>query len=129
MRPKTSVERAMGGEITWDQLPSRAPHCDPRVLHLPEECTYCADARELQAEREQLEISNTGHSNRKWPCPGDRERGLKSLNRWHGNRAQTKEEVEAASRAWREAVAKLSFCDDCGRTDGHEPNCYYHGPY
>jgi hypothetical protein len=97
----------MAGEITWSDLPDRMPHCDPRVLHLPEECTFCADAKNLQAERERLEISNTGHSNRKWPCPGDRERGSKSINSWHGNRAATKEQFDKEAQEWRAAVDKL----------------------
>lgn len=107
MRPKTNVERAMDGEIEWDKLPC-APHCDARVLHLPSECVYCAAATELQEERERLEISNTGHTNRKWPCPGDRERGLKSLNSWHGNRAQTKEQLEETFKTWREQLKVLT---------------------
>lgn len=111
MRPKTEVERAMAGEIDWDALPERAPHCDPRVLHKPEECKFCADATLLQAEREKLEISNTGHANRKWPCPGDRERGSKSINGWYGNQAKTQEQLDADWEEWRKQLAELASED------------------
>jgi hypothetical protein len=58
------------------------------ILHLPEECKYCADAKPLQEERERLGISNTGHANRKFPCPADQARSAKVYNRWPGNQAK-----------------------------------------
>jgi hypothetical protein len=87
MQPKTKVERAMAKEIPWDDL-GTLPHCDARVLHLPEECTYCADRVDLQEERVELGVSNTGVTNRAWPCPADKARSSDSLNGWYGNVAR-----------------------------------------
>lgn len=86
-RPKTKVEKAMDKEVPWGDL-GTLPHCDARVLHLPEECIYCEDRADLQEEREKLGVSNTGHSNRAWPCPADKARSSESLNGWHGNTAR-----------------------------------------
>lgn len=81
--PTLSVEGPIEG---WPGWPCRAPHCDPRVLHLPEECEFCAAATALQEERERLQVSNSGHANRRWPCPADVERGADSYHQWGGNR-------------------------------------------
>lgn len=62
------------------------PHCDSRVLHHPDACMYCADATWLQDERAALDVSHTGTSDRRWPCPADEQRGAESLNSWGGNR-------------------------------------------
>lgn len=98
MIPKTSAERLMDGEITFADVPNskifdekygygvcKFPHCDSRILHLPEECESCAAAVELQEERVFLNISNTLVKNRKWKCPADRVRTPQSLNWWPGN--------------------------------------------
>lgn len=71
------------------------PHCDNRILHLPEECEFCAEATELQAQREREGISNTGHNNREWACPADLARGEKSLNSWRGNRRAKKTDYDS----------------------------------
>lgn len=84
-RPRLMVELAMNGEVPWSALP-QMPHCDPRVLHLPSECMYCAEAKELQEERVRLDVCNTGHFGRAFPCPADRERKSADLNAWPGNR-------------------------------------------
>lgn len=97
----------MGGELKWDAFPERAPHCDPRVLHKPEECKFCGDAVILQEEREKLGVSNTGHANRAWPCPADKARGSKSLNAWHGNRAATEAQLEDESKEWKKLSKDL----------------------
>ncbi len=93
-RPKLSVEGPLSG---W---PCRAPHCDSRILHLPSECGYCGDAKELQAERERLGVSNSGHANRAWPCPADQARAKAKYSAWHGNRAQTHEQADAEAKAY-----------------------------
>lgn len=97
-RPRLAVERAIDGEISWDEIPEhvgaavgfacRFPHCDSKILHLPEECVYCADCAWLQEERARVDVSNTGHANRSWPCPADRARASEVYNRWGGNRAR-----------------------------------------
>jgi len=89
-RPKTKWEHArdafeLGDREAFAHLP-RPVHCDPRILHAGEECVYCDQATELQAERERLGISNTGKQNRKWPCPADQARSAKNYNAWPGNR-------------------------------------------
>lgn len=28
-----------------------------------------------------------------------------------------------------EITNDTDLCDDCGRGDGHDPDCFYHGPY
>jgi len=87
MRPKTKIERAMDDEIPWEDM-GTLPHCDARVLHSPEDCIYCAKRVDLQEERVLLGISNTGKTNRAWPCPADKARSAESLNGWHGNVAR-----------------------------------------
>lgn len=103
------VDRCMDGEMEWDDGPRHQstvlqgynikvfradgtedtgyswPHCDCRVLHAPDECEYCADAKELQEERERLDVSNTGKMNRRWVCPADRDRPLTNQE-WRGNK-------------------------------------------
>lgn len=106
-RPKLIVEKAMNKEIEWPK-DITFPHCDPRALHLPFKCVYCSKAVELQKEREDLDVSNTGETNRSWPCPGDRERGLKSLNSWHGNRAYTEKDLEEQDKYWKEFNDRLA---------------------
>lgn len=89
-RPKTRWEHArdafeLGDREAFAHLP-RFPHCDSRILHHPHECGYCAQATELQAERERLDISNTGIANRRWPCPADQARSKATYHAWPGNR-------------------------------------------
>ena len=94
IRPKLHVEQAMEGTVSWDAHPSGEsfdqtgvvyPHCEPRVLHLPDECKLCAEATWLQREREYLDICNTGHTNRTFICPADRDRPDLGYDRWMGN--------------------------------------------
>jgi len=77
MRPLLQYEQGVQG---------RPPHCDPLVLHAPEECQFCAAATELQEERQRLNISHTGHANRLWPCPSAQRRSLSTIHAWAGNR-------------------------------------------
>jgi hypothetical protein len=88
------------------------PHCDPRVLHAPEDnCEFCNMHPEWQELREMWGIAFTGHSydeNGKsrsderggtiLPCPAEFNRGMNSVNGWHGNRAFTPEVREIMDR-------------------------------
>lgn len=112
MKPKLLVEKVMDKEAEWPK-DIRFPHCDARVLHLPEECMFCADAKELQKERQDLNVSNTGHANRSWPCPADKARSSESLNSWGGNRPSTKEQWEADWKKFQEEL-KDYLPDDNG---------------
>jgi hypothetical protein len=75
----------------------RAPHCDQRILHAPEEnCSVCNKHPEWQQLRELWGINFTGqHDPTKLPCPAEVERPLKSINRWYRN-APVTPEVEKA---------------------------------
>lgn len=114
-KPKLRIEQIMDKEIEHDQS-IRYPHCDPRVLHVPEECMFCAEAKELQEEREKLGVSNTGKNNRSWPCPADKARSSTSLNSWHGNRAMTEAQAEEERKEWN------AFWDDYVREQETKAN-------
>lgn len=97
MRPRLAVERAAAAEISWEEIPDfeydgmrgyrcTFPHCDSMILHVPGECEYCAQATWLQEERVRLDVSNTGHTNRAWPCPADRRRSADDYDAWGGNK-------------------------------------------
>lgn len=70
------------------------PHCDQRVLHAPGECKYCDTRPDWQALRLAWGIAFTGYEpdGNELPDPATAARGLASVNRWHGNVAQTREE-------------------------------------
>ena len=109
-REKLLVEKGLDSEMSWSAIGSRGirfPHCDARILHLPTECFFCKEAVDLQKERELLEVSNTGHANRKWPCPADQARSAKIMNSWPGNRAKTLEDLDKEAREleefWKES--------------------------
>jgi len=88
------------------------PHCDPRVLHAPEDnCEFCNMHGEWQELRKAWGIAFTGHSFDEkgnpyldeqggviLPCPAQYNRGLTSVNGWHGNRAFTPEVKEIMDR-------------------------------
>lgn len=64
------------------------PHCDPRVLHAPGECTYC-DAQPLAQDlRRWWGIAFTGHGPEvdELPCPSNTLRDQETIDRWPGNR-------------------------------------------
>lgn len=84
-RPKLLIEKVMDKEITIHDLPDRPPHCDPRILHAPDECDYCASAVNLQEERRRLDVCNSGRTDRKWPCPVEKARSLVGAHKWQGN--------------------------------------------
>ena len=85
------------------------PHCDPRVLHAPEDnCEFCNRHPEWQELRRAWGIAFTGHSfdkqgqpavdeqgNVTLPCPAEYNRGMTSVNSWHGNVAFTPEVSKA----------------------------------
>lgn len=100
MKSKLLVEKLIDGEISNKEIPVRFPHCDPRILHKSEECEFCKDATFLQEERERLNVSNTDHANRAWPCPANKARSSKIMNEWRGNRAKTKEDLEKEDKEW-----------------------------
>lgn len=105
-RPRLSIEGP------YEQWPCRAPHCDSRILHTPEECDFCRDAAPLQAERERLGVSNTGKTNRKYPCPADQARSPKDYHAWGGNRPKTFEQVEEEAAAFAERLKELGLVID-----------------
>jgi hypothetical protein len=79
------------------------PHCDQRVLHAPEDnCEFCNMHPEWQELRKAWGIAFTGHSYDKHgdplpdgnggvilPCPAQYNRGMTSVDGWHGNVAFT----------------------------------------
>jgi hypothetical protein len=72
----------------------RYPHCDARVLHAPGDCTYCDEHPDWQELRETWGINFTGGRDpNKQPCPAERDRHVKSIHTWPGNRP-TNVEVE-----------------------------------
>jgi hypothetical protein len=86
------------------------PHCDPRVLHAPEDnCEFCNKHPLWQELRKAWGIAFTGHSFDKdgklfeldhgWiqqPCPAEANRGMKSIDGWHGNICMTPERIKAS---------------------------------
>jgi hypothetical protein len=107
MKPKLLIEKILDKEASYDQCPERFPHCDARILHIPSDCVYCAKATWLQKEREDRGVSNTGHSNRSWPCPADKVRSKSSQNSWGGNRPKTNKDLEEEDKFWKELKDKL----------------------
>lgn len=62
------------------------PHCDSRVLHAPGACVYCDRYPTRQTFRLRAGVNFTGETDpSKFPCPAVKDRGLESINRWHGN--------------------------------------------
>ena len=65
----------------------RGPHCDPYVVHGPEECDACDENVEAQAERIHQGINFTGQSQLgRETCPAERQRSLDVIHAWPGNR-------------------------------------------
>lgn len=84
------------------------PHCDSRILHNPDDCKYCAERPELQAERNRLGIAWTGYEPGpgQIPCEADLVRPPGADNdhrRWGGNKPTSADntwpEESAASQA------------------------------
>jgi hypothetical protein len=81
---------------TLDYLTTKGsfPHCDWRVLHAPDECEFCDDHPDWQAERVAKGYAFTGHSSSELlPCPADEARppgGSADHRRWGGNTATSK---------------------------------------
>lgn len=81
-------------KVVYQSIIPQFPHCDSRVLHKPGECEFCDQHEEWQALREAWGIAFTGHSgevveneygNKMLPCPAEFNRGMESINGWHGN--------------------------------------------
>ena len=99
----------------------QAPHCDPRVLHAPEDnCEFCNMHPEWQELRKLWGIAFTGHSfnekglpavdeygNVTLPCPAEYNRGMASVNAWHGNIAHTPEVAAAQEKFFKDLGASL----------------------
>lgn len=69
------------------------PHCDPKILHAPNECTYCDGHRDWQELRDVWNINFTGqHDPNKSTCPAEKARPLSTINKWSGNTPQPKED-------------------------------------
>lgn len=64
------------------------PHCDPRILHAPEECEFCDMHPEWQMLRQYWGIAFTGYTpeEKELPCPADFARG-DNHKLWYGNTA------------------------------------------
>ncbi len=85
------------------------PHCDPRILHAPEDnCKWCNMHPDWQELRKAWGIAFTGHSydsngkpyvdehgNVLMPCPAQYNRGMTHVNAWPGNVAMTPEREKA----------------------------------
>src|SRR5690242_7145859 len=119
------------------------PHCDSRVLHAPSECVYCDHYPEAQAARIRDGINFTGRRELGLAtCPAELARPLGVINRWHGNVAQTFDDIERAEADWRQVsdaiLVELSLtrCRRkvpyapgdlrrwiCTRDDGHDGPC------
>lgn len=67
------------------------PHCDQRILHQPEECSFCDRHPEWQELRLAWGIAFTGHlpdpGSDILMCPTDYTRDMDVYNAWGGNRA------------------------------------------
>lgn len=70
-------------------LISQFPHCDPRILHAPEECEYCDAHPVWQELRQKWGIAFTGYEpeGKELPCPADHLRG-DNHKKWDGNVAK-----------------------------------------
>lgn len=70
------------------------PHCDPRILHAPEECEFCDMHPDWQILRQYWRIAFTGYEpeEKELPCPADHSRG-ENHKLWHGNVAQPEKAV------------------------------------
>lgn len=70
------------------------PHCDPKILHAPNECEFCDKHPKWQKLRETWGINFTGKNDPdKIKCPAEQARPLDTIERWGGNVAY-KEETE-----------------------------------
>lgn len=80
---------------------AHAPHCDERVLHAPGTCWACDGYPDWQQARITQGINFTEEEDpTKAPCPARLRRPLDTINRWHGNVAETPEEAGEATRKW-----------------------------
>lgn len=98
----------------YRELFDRPAHCDPRILHPPSECEYCAREEMAQAEREMLGVRNTCYEGeqpgRPNPCPAELARSKESLGAWGGNRPVPAVDYAASSLARSELGTDPSPC-------------------
>lgn len=65
-----------------------APHCDPSVLHAPNECEVCDHYPDWQQYREIARINFSGQDDpTKSACPSTHFRPPEIIDKWNGNRA------------------------------------------
>ncbi len=70
---------------------TRAPHCDPSILHAPGECEFCDLHPSRQVEREIQRINFTGqHDPERAPCPSEFFRSPTDRDAWGRNRPSRK---------------------------------------
>ena len=70
----------------YEELEMRPPHCDPRVVHAPKQCKICDEhAGFVQSLRDLHDVSFTGKTDRRWPCPADVARPNGQNQVWFGN--------------------------------------------
>lgn len=110
-----------------DDVDDRPAHCDPRVVHAPEDdCKYCNERPSHQRARVRDGIAFTGHPPKpgQEPCPADAARGLGQAHRWQGNVPWTPE-IEAEYQRNLDELKK--YMDDyLGRSfnpDGDPDGC------
>lgn len=87
--------KRMKEENIHDAIP-QFPHCDPRILHSPQDgCTYCNAHPEWQALRRAWGIAFTGWmpEGGELPCPADHARG-DTHKLWPGNVVRTDDDGE-----------------------------------
>jgi hypothetical protein len=76
----TSEQQWLEGQIC-------GPHCDPRVLHAPQECDACDAQPMAQHIRRVWGINYTGHTDPdRLPCPAECHRPIAIIHAWGGNR-------------------------------------------
>lgn len=128
-RPHKTVEVGYYRRMARREHITQFPHCDPRVLHAPEDnCEFCNEHPLWQELRRSWGIAFTGHSydkdgklfvdeygNTQQPCPAEAARGMESINGWHGNIAMTPERIKATDEFFdniRKKYPDLDYIDD-----------------
>lgn len=97
------------------------PHCDPRVLHKPGECSTCDEhAADLQELRKVWGINFTNHHELHdehniimLPCPAEVARPLSIINRWFGNTAKNEADWIEFDKQMEEVAKLFQDNTDC----------------
>src|ERR1700744_3593917 len=90
------------------KTPQAAPHCDGRLLHDPSKCWACAipEYKPLHEFRAKYDISYSGESNRKYPCPVEAIRSVKQAHQWGVNSPRTAEQRDSDFARFREELTR-----------------------